>query len=283
MNRTVADILFSAIIGDAAGYTFNGMKKNHIKAVFRDITGYTDPAPALKDNMQRWKKPGLYSSITQNLLLTAACTDKRGFHPDEFIKAVKNSTDLSGVESGIFRDPGEAERNFIFRVKNDENKAHPYTLPCSRLLPPVLSFLLVKNENEHLISAVKYIQLFTKSSSTIACSIFLLQLIRDLIDEKNDNNRKILHTALISAEKAKNDIIANQNRIFDSGLNPDYITAEADSLSELFKELTSSKNSGDYEKIICRHADKKKTGTITRGSVNLPETILPMAVMLSEL
>jgi hypothetical protein len=212
-----------------------------------------------------------------------ACTDKRSFHDDEFIKAVKNSPDVSGVESGIFRDPGEAEKNFIFRVKNDENTSHHFTIPCSRLLTPVLSLLLVKNENEHVISAVKYIQLFTKSSSTIACSILLLQLIKDLIAEKNDNNLKILHTALISAEKAKNDIISNQNRIFDSGLNPDYIITEADSLIELFKELANNKNNPDYEKIICMRADKKKTGTITRGSVNLPDTILPMAVILSDL
>lgn len=279
MNRTVADILLSAIIGDAAGYTFNGMKKNHIKAIFRDITGYTDPAPALKDNMQRWKKPGLYSSISQNILITAACTDKRTFNTDEYIKAVKNSPDVSGVDSGIFRDPGEAERNFIFRIKNDEDRAHHYTAPCSRLLPPVLSLLLVKNGKEHLISAVNYVSLFTKSSSTIACSILLLQLIKDLIAEKET---KILQMALISAEKAKNDIIASQNLIFDSGLNPDYIITEADSLLELFKELTAYKNMTDYEKIICKHADKKKTGTITRGSVNLPETILPMAVVLSD-
>ena len=279
MNRTAADIIFSAIIGDAAGYTFNGMKKNHIKAIFREITGYTDPAPALKDNMQRWKKPGLYSSITQNILLTAACTDKRTFNSDEFIKAVKNSPDVAGVESGIFRDPGEAERNFIFRTKNDENSAHHFIMPCSRLLPPVLSLLLVKNEKEHLISAVKYISLFTKSSSTIACSILLLQLIKDLISEKDN---RILQTALFSSEKMKNDIINNQNRIFDLGFNPDYIISEADSLLNLFKELNTTKNTADYEKLICRYADKKKTNTITRGSVNLPETILPMAVVLSD-
>ena len=139
MNRTIADILFSAIIGDAAGYTLNGMKKNHIKAVFKEITGFTDPAPALKDNMQRWKKPGLYSSITQNILITAACTDKRGINLNEYIKAVKNSPEVSGVEFGIFRDPGEAEKNFIFNIKNGESSGQHFNTPCSRLLPPVLS------------------------------------------------------------------------------------------------------------------------------------------------
>jgi ADP-ribosylglycohydrolase len=280
MNRTVADILFSAIIGDAAGYTFNGMKKNHIKAVFKEITGFTDPAPGLKDNMQRWKKPGLYSSITQNMLITAACIDKRSLNLDEYRKAVKNAPDASGAEFSIFRDPGEAEKNFIYRIKNGEDNSHHYNLPCSRLLPPVLPLLLIRNEKEHIITAVKYISLFTKSSSTMACSILLLQLIKDLIAEKD---QKIIKTALISAEKAKVEIISNQDRIFDSGHNPDYIISESDSLIELFKELNANKSSAEYEKIICKHADKKKTDTITRASVNLPETILPMAVILSDL
>jgi len=280
MNRTVADIIFSAVIGDAAGYTFSGMKKNHIKAVFKEITGYIDPAPALKDNMQKWKKPGLYSSITQNMLITAGCIDKKTLNLDEYIKAIKNSPEVPGVESGIFRDAGEAERNFIFRVKNSENTTHHFNFPCSRLLPPVLSLLLIKNEKEHLISVVKYISLFTKNSSTIACSILLLQLIKDLINEKD---HRILQTALNSAEKAKNEIYNNQDMIFESGYNPDYILSDSNSLLALFKELNDNKNQTQYEKIICAHADKKKTNSITRASVNLPETILPMAVVLSDL
>ena len=280
MNRTLADIIFSSIIGDAAGYTFTGMKKAHIKAIFREITGFTDPAPALKDNMYRWKKPGLYSSISVNTLLTAACTDKRGINLNDYIKAVKNSPEVSGTESGIFRDAGEAEKNFIFRVKNGENSEHHYNHPCSRLLPAVLPLLLIKNEKDRLISAVNFISLFTKSSSTIACSLLLLQLIEDLIAEKD---LKILKTALISAEKTKEDIISSQNRIFDSGHNPDYILSASDSLLKLFRELNDIKDSSQYEKIICAYTDSKKTGLITRASINLPETILPMAVVLSDL
>lgn len=280
MNRTIADIIFSGIIGDAAGYTFNGMKKQHIKAVFKQINGYTDPSPALKDNMQRWKKPGLYTSITQNTLITAACIDKRGLNLNEYINSYKNVPDVSGTEYGFFRDPGEAEKNFLIRIQNGENTGLHYSQPCSRLLPPILPLLLIKNEKEQLISAVKYISLFTTGSSTIASSILLLQLIKDLIVIKD---QKILKTALFSAEKAKEDIIHNQGRIFDAGLNPDYIVSESDSFLDLFKELNENKNPADYEKIICRHADKKKTNLITRGSINLPETILPMAVVLSDL
>jgi len=280
MNRTIADIIFSSIIGDAAGYTFNGMKKNHIKAIFREITGFTDPAPALKDNMHRWKKPGLYSSISQNTLITAACIDKRGLNIPDYIKTYENTPEVSGAEFSIFRDPGEAEKNFIFRIKNGEAAGKHFNMPCSRLLPPVLALMLIRNEKEHLISAVKYISLYTHSSSTIAGAIMLQQLIKDLITEKD---RKILEIAVNSAEKTVSEIINNQNRIFECGINPDYIVSESNSLLELFKELDYSKTPANYEKIICAHAEKKKTDAITRASVNLPETILPMAVILSDL
>jgi len=280
MNRTIADILFSSIIGDAAGYVFNGMKKNHIKAVFREITGYTDPAPALKGNMHKWKKPGLYSSISQNILLTAGCIDKRNINIDDFIKAVKNTPEIPENEYSFFRDPGEAEKSFIYRVKNEEYGVHHFTLACSRLLPAVLPLLLIKNEKDRLISTVKYISLFTGSSSTIACSLLFLQIVEDLIAEKN---QKILITALNSTEKTRDKLVKTQKEIFDTGHNPDYIISESESLVDLFRKLSANKDNSLYEKIICAHADKKKTNSITRASVNLPDTILPMAVILSEL
>lgn len=279
MNKIISDMIFSAIIGDAAGYTLCGMKKNHIKAVFKEIDDYTDPAPALKDNMQRWKKPGLYSSISQNMLITAACTDKKTLNTDKYLKAVKDSPDVNGSDYGIFRDPGEAEKNLILRVKNDGTSDHHFSMSCSRLLTPTLPLLLINNGNEQIISAVKYISLYTRNSTTIACSIFLLQLLKDLV---SGNSSGILDTALHSAEIAKNEIISNQNRIFDSGHNPDYIISGSDYLLDLFKKLNEKSNPADYEKIICTHADKNNTDSITRGNVNLPETILPMAIMLSE-
>jgi ADP-ribosylglycohydrolase len=280
MNRIVADILFSAIIGDAAGYTLNGMKKNHIKAVFRDISGYIDPTPGLKNNMHKWKKAGLYSSISQNMLITAACTDKKNININEYIKAIKGVPEIPGLDFSIFRDPGEAEKNFIFHEKNHENEVNKYNQPCSRLIPPVLSLLFIKNDREYLNAAVNYVSLFTKNSSTITCSILLLQLIKDLIQNKGQS---IIITAINSAEKSKNEIISSQNIIFNSGLNPDYVISDITSIFELLQKLEGVTNLEYCEKMICSNADKKKTNSITRGSVNLPETILPMAIVLSNL
>jgi hypothetical protein len=37
MKNSVKDIIYSAIIGDASGYTLGGMKSAHIKAVFKEV------------------------------------------------------------------------------------------------------------------------------------------------------------------------------------------------------------------------------------------------------
>ena len=278
MNRTIADILFSAIIGDAAGYTLNGMKKNHIHAVFRDLSGYINPEPGLKNNMHKWKKAGLYSSISQNILITAACTDNKNINLNEFINAIKNAPEIPGIEYGIFRDPGDAEKNFILHTKKNETWTNNFDHPCSRILPPVSALLLIKNEKNYLTSVLNYISLFTKNRSTIACSLFLIHFLNDIIQ---DRGQSILETANLSAEKTESIINSNQNIIFNSGINPDYILSEIISIRELLREFKNCSDIDNCEKAICSNAGKKYSYKITRAGVNLPETILPMAIVLS--
>lgn len=279
MTDAISDIIFAAIVGDAAGYTLNGMKKNHIKAVFREIKGYTDPAPGLKHNMQRWRKPGLYSSISQNIIITAACVDKRSLNPDKFIQAFKNAPEIAETDYSIFREPGDTEKNFISLVRGDEIPQQRFDHPCARLLPASIPLLLIKDREDRSLNVIKYISLFTLNSLTQVCSLILLQLIDDLLN----GSRGILHSAHLSAKKVKDDIESLQSNIFSLGYNPDYIMSAADALVMLFEELNSSGDPEAYEGIICRHASKNSGKDISRGSINLPDTILPMAVVLSDL
>jgi len=279
MNKVIADIIFSSIIGDAAGYTLNGMKKPHIKAVFKEINGYVDPSPALKNNMHKWKKPGLYSSISQNILITAAVIDRKGLNFNKYTDSVQNALEICESEFGIFRDPGEAEKNFFSWIKNGKKTDLQYINPCSRLLPSVIPLLYIKDEQVQFISAINYISLFTRNTSTIVGSILFIEILKKLI--KKESNR-ILEIALHSAELVKNKLIDYQGIIFNTGHNPDYLISNIDYYSKLFKELYTAKDPALYEKIICDHAEKRNKNKITRGNINLPDTILPMSVILSE-
>ncbi|MCL1864679.1 MAG: ADP-ribosylglycohydrolase family protein [Spirochaetes bacterium] len=280
MDRIIADIIFSSIIGDAAGYTLNGMKKNHINAVFKEINGYVDPSPALKNNMYRWKKAGLYSSISQNILITAACVERNGLNFDKYTGSVQKALDICESEFGIFRDPGEAEKNFFNRIKNGKNEIRQYINPCSRPLPLVIPLLFIKNEQVRFITVINYISLFTRNSSTIVGSILFVEMLKNLIKREGND---ILEIALNSAELVKNRLIYYQDIIFSTGYNPDYLILDSDNYFKLFKELYESKDPALYEKIICDYAEKRSTNRITRANINLPDTILPMGVILSKI
>ncbi|MCL2154413.1 MAG: ADP-ribosylglycohydrolase family protein [Leptospirales bacterium] len=279
MDKIIVDIIFSSIIGDAAGYTLNGLKKSHIKAVFKDINGYVDPSPALKNNMHRWKKPGLYSSISQNILITAASVDRKGLNLNKYIGSVQNALEVCESEFGIFRDSGEAEKNFFSWIKNGKKTDLQYINPCSRLLPSIIPLLFIKDEQVRFIAAINYISLFTRNTSTIVGSILFIEILKKLIQKEGNS---ILEIALHSAEFLRNKLIDYQGIIFNTGHNPDYLISNIDYYSKLFKELYTAKDPALYENIICGHAEKRNKNKITRGSINLPDTILPMSVILSE-
>jgi ADP-ribosylglycohydrolase len=278
MTTAIADILYSAIIGDAVGYTLNGMKKNHIKAIFRDFSTYINPEPGLKNNMYKWKKAGLYSSISQNIMIISACIDKKNFNVKNYINAFKKNPEIPGSDYGIFRDPGEAEKNFILTIKDSEIKINKFDRPCSRILPPIAAFLLIKNESDYIHSVLKYITLFTKNSSTLAYSLFYIYFLYNILEKRGHS---ILETACNSAGITKNIIKNNQVVIFNSGINPDYILSEIMSIHVLFRKLKTISDIETCEKIICSEAEKKYNQRITRASINLPDTILPMSIVLS--
>ena len=53
------------------------------------------------------------------------------------------------------------------------------------------------------------------------------------------------------------------------------------SISELLRKLKSFSDIENCEREICANAEKKYPYKITRAAINLPETILPMAIILS--
>ncbi|RPI89409.1 MAG: ADP-ribosylglycohydrolase family protein, partial [Spirochaetales bacterium] len=58
-------ILLGALTGDALCTPLEGLSAGHIRSVLGHIGDYADPEPALKGKMDRWRKPALYSSLSQ--------------------------------------------------------------------------------------------------------------------------------------------------------------------------------------------------------------------------
>jgi hypothetical protein len=101
--------------------------------------------------MDKWKKPGLYSSITQFILFTAASIEKNNFRVDRFIDTVKKAPEHPESEFSFFRDPGLAEQSFIISSRFEKKEqCVSFTRSCSRLLPISIPLLLVENKSSLL-------------------------------------------------------------------------------------------------------------------------------------
>lgn len=282
MNNSVKDIIYSAVIGDASGYTFGGLKNAHIKAVFKDRDGYLDPAPALKNSMDKWKKPGLYSSISQFIFLTAASVERNIFRADRFVEAVKKAPEHPESEFSFFREPGLAEQSFITSARSEKKEqVIPFAWSCSRLLPVSIPLLLAGNTDYLLDASLKLISLFTTNTVTAVYAYVFLRILGDF--PQAEGKRGVMECAAESVHAVSEFLEENQHRIFDCGYNPDSFLEEIRIFRELLVKLLNIKDIEKAEKIICESVNRRLKSPVARGSVNLPETVLPFALALSAL
>lgn len=281
MTRTLENIFKGAIIGDAAGYTLNGLKKAHISAVFREISGFTDTAPALKHGMEKWRKPGLYSSITQLMLLAGSCAENRFFNTEKFCETVKNAPELPDLNYSYFRDPGAAERNFISDPGRNHEKQLLFDSPCARILPVTIPLLLLRMKNgELIIPAFRFVSLFTADISTAVSSAVLLHII----DRLNTGSGASLFEQSVSSSAAVASYAEdNQHLFFDLGYNPDYIIRDARSINTIFRKISRAGSISSSEQAIISEINKTLKTPVTRASVNLPFAVLPFALAIAAL
>ncbi len=282
MNNSIEDIIYSAIIGDACGYTLDGMKKAHIHAVFKGEQGFLDPEPALKSHMDRWRKPGLYSSVTQLMLLAAASVGKNAFRMDKFIDIVRNAPEHPGSEYSYFRNPGESEKYFISYVRaENKNSIIPYSRSCARILPVAIPLLMAGNEDTLLNDTLKLVSHFTSDTLTAAYTFFFLRILSVLSSAEGKGNYEEHVTGSVIA--SLHVVRDSQHRIFENGYNPDYMVREGEILYDLIGKLFELKDPDKIEKLICETANRRLKSPVARASVNIPETMLPFALSLVRL
>lgn len=124
-------IIIGAAIGDALCSPLDGLGPGHIRSIFGRVREYLDPAPALKGRLDRWKKPALYTSISQTIMLILiSAREDGGPDMDRFLRSLEDNPPVEGNLYGAFRHPGPAERILIEkRVRGPE--ASP-SFSCAR-------------------------------------------------------------------------------------------------------------------------------------------------------
>jgi hypothetical protein len=273
------NILLGIIIGDALGSAFDGLGRGHIRSHFKKIDGYVDPAPALKGKMERWKKPGFYSSISQFAILAAACPT--GAITESFTGYVAASPDVKESASGIFRHPDLVEKNLIARIKNPTRQTAVPALPCVRVIPSSIALSIRDGSHlERTKDIISYVLTFTRDASTLSGALSIASLVRYLIDEQPESINYPV-ACIDSNELLIEHINTNPGAVFDAGANPEELTAGLREMNGILGRIKGITDKAEAEADICGWMNKRLKTPIARATVNMPHAIIPYLLALS--
>ncbi len=275
-------IMLSIIAGDALGTPLDGMSRGHIKSCLGPLSGHTDPVPALRGKMERWKKPGLYSSISQFMILLAMSGSRKGPCIDAFSRSMAVSPALAGSGYGIFRYPDAAESDYIASCKDRARVATRTVASSTRILAALAPLAFRRNAPaEMLAETIGFLRLFTADLKTLAAGLVHALLLRTLSEEGPAGTDPV-RTAVACAEAVEAMIASECSaQVFASGANPAALAAEVRGLSGLLALVAAADSPASAEDMICSHLNRTIANRITRATVNLPSAILPYAVAFS--
>ena len=274
--------IINAITGDALGSTLEGFTIEHIKAVYKSINDYTDPEPALKNKLENWKKPGLYTSISQIMILLLASFGKGKFNINSFINNIKSAPEVENSQSGIFRHPDNILNRFINETETIQNGTADYSASV-KLIPVCLPFSFQSYfEDAEILNQFKFCTLFTSDSFTISACLIFSKLIHKIINSDNFIPGKTLFEAGKTAAELFEYSRNNSPKIFELKLNPDKISNSISNYLQLFDSLEKAITLENGIKIIIENLNSIMKNNIKKISIAHPAAALPLAFLKSK-
>lgn len=286
MEKKIKGILLGVVLGDSLGTPLDGLSRGHIQAVFKTMDTYIDPLPALKGRVNRWRKPGLYSSISQMMLLIAMlCAIESKRRESRFIEYIKNSPETGKSRYGIFRHPGAVERRLIERIKysSDGPEDQTYSSPCARLIPILVPALLSHEESRQRLMShiVSFARLFNQNHLSIAGALSFGAFLNRLIHEKINRDVDFFSLAIEENEKLAKELHENAHSIFEQKINPDSLEEAVRELTRIYGSIKGFEDSTLAEKHICEQVNRYLKNPIKRATVNHSLSIIPYAIHLA--
>lgn len=262
MDRTrLIQILNSIIIADALASPLDNLSPEHIHNVFGTIHDYTDPTPALKHKLHLWKKPGLYTALSQYCILLSAINSQQNIfshqHIDNFIFSL-------GDSSNIFRHP----QGFL------QHLTSPYDAPTAELLICIPTLFLLHKQNTN--SVIHFILSHNTNAAVCASSLFVYMLLEAILMQQ----LTALDGALLqqTAQKTLQFTHTHSSAIFDNGGNPQNIIEAAKDLHTMMTGLPLGSNLTHITGYCLPFANRWSKNQYTRLTVNHPFALLPMAL-----
>ncbi|TAL33928.1 MAG: ADP-ribosylglycohydrolase family protein [Spirochaetes bacterium] len=276
----VRGTLLAAIIGDALGTPFEGLGKAHLHAVFRDLDGYTDPEPALKGHLDRWRKPGLYSSISQLMLLYAgALTARRRDPVSAFSGLVRAAPAVEGGMFGPFRHAGAAERGMLERLMSaDTGHRMLDSLPCARPVAGIVPLGLFAGEDEPVPTLARAAALWSRERFTASGAIIGASILRRAVRDRGEAGGGLLKAAVLETGMVIADLDENSPGLFSLGFNPDSLLDAARLFEAALRAASAARDIAAAETAIIRIVNTILKTPVTRATVNHPLCVLPFAL-----
>ncbi|MEJ5361240.1 MAG: hypothetical protein WHV26_04175 [Spirochaetota bacterium] len=262
MNRLrLIQTLHSIIIADALASPLDTLSAEHIRTVFGTIDDYTDPTPALKNKLHLWKKPALYTALSQYCILLAAINAQQNTYVHQHIS---NFISTLGDSSHIFRHP----QGFLHHLQS------PYDAPTAELLIciPALFFLHKQNPN----SIIQFILSHNKNAATCAASLFVFMILEKIIQQQ----LIALDSTILkqTSEDMYQFVHLHSAHFFNNGGNPQNIIDATKDLYDMMINLPLNSDETHFTRYCIPFANRWSKNEYTRLTVNHPFTLLPLAL-----
>jgi ADP-ribosylglycohydrolase len=274
-------MLLGTIIGDALGTPLDGLSRQHIKSTLKSINNYTDAAPALKGKLDQWKKPGLYSSASQLMILLAMYGIlNKNITPNKFMQLIKTLPETAGNGYGIFRHPYPLIQHLIRNAKTNNYPAlnAAFSGACAKsaivLLPLAIPGIL--SDENYYKDFIALSLMLNKDTHSVAGSMIVNLLIRKIL--KDGLSENILLPAAVLANTLHKDLEILTPQLFELGVFPDYLLNAVNDFSNIFSAIKSIKDTDAAEKAIYSYVNKKVKTPITRANINYPLAIIPFSI-----
>ncbi len=265
-DQALKNTIMSIFIADALGSASDSMGRGHVSAHYREMDGYRDPAPALKGRMDRWKKPGLYTSISQFMALGAMHMRGGSFAREEFLHTLSRAPEVMDSTQGIFRGTDPVERSLTQRAR-ERDQSPPPVLPSCRIIPAAAAFVLLGASR---VAVFDYLALFSLDISTITGGLVFAETARRLLgtdDYATDNYR---HEGAMAAEDIGSMAQAAPEEFFNRRINPGKVADFASEYCSLLNGIGEERTPAGAEKRICDAVNKHMKTPVTRATVNDP-------------
>ncbi|MCU0843650.1 MAG: ADP-ribosylglycohydrolase family protein [Spirochaetes bacterium] len=274
-------ILLGALTGDALCTPLEGLSAGHLRSVFGHIGDYTDPEPALKGKMDRWRKPALYSSLSQmTLLLLMTDRTPRGTDMGRFMEILSNAPSVEGSAFGVFRHPGPAERALLERLSRKTDGVP--SINCARTTAIIAPYAAITEARAGgAPSGLEAALVFNRDPLSIAAALVFGRVLLSLRTETAmPSSGPLFNLAAASAELLAGEIDVRSNLVFQAGLNPETLLRATTDFRDLFRELGRAGGINTAVPLICSAVNRRVKSPITRATVNHPLALPPFALVL---